>query len=127
VVLVAPPGHHLEIVADGGARLTDTAPVHFSRPSADRLFESAARSCGVISGVILTGAGMDGAAGAVAVRAAGGHVIVQDRATSACFGMPRAAIDAGAADDILPLQNIGPAVLQLARNGYDGYSGIAGI
>ena len=64
-------------------------------------------------GVVLTGAGNDGASGAVAIKAAGGVVIAQDKATSAFFGMPGAAIEAGAVDFVLPLDDIAPALMRL--------------
>jgi two-component system chemotaxis response regulator CheB len=112
-VYVAPPAFHTEILG-GAIRLTSTERLHFVRPSADRLFTSAALTGRTIA-VILTGSGHDGAAGALAVRAAGGVVIVQDEATSEHFGMPRAAIDAHAVDWVLPLERIGPAMDSLAR------------
>jgi two-component system chemotaxis response regulator CheB len=111
---IAPPGHHLVIAGGGMLHLTDTAPVHFSRPSADRLFESAARAFGPAIGVILTGTGIDGATGSAAIKAGGGIVIVQDEATSAFFGMPQAAIDAGGVDYVLPLDEIAATVIRLA-------------
>jgi two-component system, chemotaxis family, protein-glutamate methylesterase/glutaminase len=112
-VYIAPPGVHAEL-RHGRIVLTHTAPVHFSRPSADRSFLSAAAQ-GRVIGVVLTGAGMDGAAGVVAIKAAGGVVIAQDAATSAYFGMPRAAIDTGAVEYVLPLLEIGRTLSKLAR------------
>jgi len=116
--VIAPPARHLTIAGGGIVRLTNTAPVHFSRPSADQLFASAARAFSPVIGVILTGTGTDGAEGAAAVKAAGGVVIVQDEATSDFFGMPNAAIHAGAVDYILPLEEIAATLMQLA--GSDG-------
>jgi two-component system, chemotaxis family, protein-glutamate methylesterase/glutaminase len=115
VVYVAQPGFHLEIGAGYRVQLTNTERVHFSRPSADRLFQSGAAACSPMIGVVLTGAGSDGASGAVAIKAAGGVVIAQDKATSAFFGMPGAAIEAGAVDFILPLESIAPALMRLLR------------
>jgi two-component system, chemotaxis family, protein-glutamate methylesterase/glutaminase len=115
VVYVAPPGRHLEIVAAGMIVLTSEPLVHFLRPSADRLFESAARSLGPIIGVILSGTGTDGSEGARAIRAAGGLVIAQDEASSAFFGMPHAAIDAGVVDRVLALNEIAPALRALTE------------
>ena len=112
-VYVAPPGCHMIVAPGYAVRLTHEAPVHFVRPAADRLFESAARSCAPVIAVILTGTGSDGAAGAAAVRASGGIVIAQDQATSAFFGMPQAAIDSGVVNYILPVDDIGPALMTL--------------
>jgi two-component system, chemotaxis family, protein-glutamate methylesterase/glutaminase len=114
VVYVAPPGCHMVIVAGGAIQLTHTEPVHFVRPSADELFESAARSFGPAIAVILSGCGADGATGATAVKALGGIVIVQDEATSTFFGMPQAAIDSGAVDYVLPLDDIAARLVNLA-------------
>jgi two-component system chemotaxis response regulator CheB len=96
-----------------GIRLGHSELVHFVRPSADRLFETAAEACGPIIGVVLTGTGSDGAAGARAIKKAGGTVIAQDQSSSAFFGMPQAAIEAGAVDRVLPLEAIGPALVEL--------------
>ena len=115
VVYVAPPDQHLIVTAGLVAQLNHTEPVHFLRPSADRLFESAARSCGPVIGVILTGTGSDGAAGVAAIKAAGGVVIAQDEASSAFFGMPQAAIGTGGVDFVLPLIAIGPALIELTE------------
>jgi len=114
VVYVAPPGWHMIIVPGGAITLTQSAPVHFVRPSADQLFESAARAFGPVIGVVLSGSGMDGAAGATAVKALGGTVIAQDEATAMFFGMPQAAIESGAVDYVLPLDDIAAQLVSLA-------------
>ena len=114
IVFVAPPGSHLLVDRRGFLSLSHRPPVHFVRPSADRLFESIAGSFGSRAvAVVLTGTGRDGATGAQAVKRAGGIVIVQDEATSEFFGMPRAAIEAGEVDMILPLDGIAPALESL--------------
>jgi two-component system chemotaxis response regulator CheB len=88
-------------------RLDDSRPVQFVRPSADVLFESAARCYGDrLLAVIMTGMGMDGTNGAKAVKSAGGRVIVQDESTSVIFGMPKAVLDSGMADQVVPLKDI---------------------
>jgi two-component system, chemotaxis family, protein-glutamate methylesterase/glutaminase len=113
-VFTAPPGAHLLVDARGFISLSQRPPVHFVRPSADRLFESIAASFGSRAvAVVLTGTGRDGATGAQAVKRAGGTVIVQDEATSEFFGMPSAAIKAGEVDMILPLDGIAPALESL--------------
>jgi len=113
VVYVAPPGWHMVIVPGGTIHLTHTAPVHFVRPSADELFESAARAFGPAIAVILSGTGIDGAAGATAVKALGGTVIAQDEATALFFGMPQAAIESGAVDFVLPVDDIAAQLVNL--------------
>jgi two-component system chemotaxis response regulator CheB len=112
-VYVAPAGRHLRIGADRTLSLTDTPPVHFSRPSADVLLGSLADSGIPMIAVVLSGRGQDGAAGSLRVRLGGGTVLAQDRATSQHFGMPGAAADAGAVDEALPLAAIAPRLLQL--------------
>ena len=108
---VAPGGHHLVLSECSGdsafMKLDDSRPVQFVRPSADVLFESAARCFGErLMAIVLTGMGMDGANGAKAVKSGGGRVIVQDETTSVVFGMPKAVVDSGMADMVVPLKDI---------------------
>jgi two-component system chemotaxis response regulator CheB len=115
VVHVAPPDAHLVVTAGGTLRLEASELVHHVRPSADRLLFSIAREYGGrCLTVVLSGTGIDGAAGATAVHDAGGWVVAQDEATSEHFGMPGAAILAGGVDEILSLEQIGAAVLDFA-------------
>lgn len=108
--IVAQSGLHLA-VSNGVVELVDTAKRQFQKPSADVLFESVAAAYGSqVVAVLLTGMGRDGADGCAAVRAAGGRTVVQDEATSVVYGMPRAAIESDAADEILPLDQIGRRV-----------------
>jgi len=114
---LAPGGYHLKVERRNGkgvvARLDDGDPVQFVKPSANVLFESAARCYGdKLLGVVLTGMGSDGAQGAKAIRAAGGRVIVQDEATSVIFGMARAVIGEKAADEVVPLDRIPERIIQ---------------
>jgi len=113
--LLAPSGHHL-VLAQGVARLSSAAPVDTFRPSVTPLFLSAARAYGSRAcGVILTGMGRDGAIGLKALKDAGAPTLAQDEASSAVFGMPRAAIELGAVDRVLPLDDIARALLELTR------------
>jgi two-component system chemotaxis response regulator CheB len=80
------------------------------------LFQSVAQHAGARAiGVMLTGMGADGAAGLLAMRHAGAHNLVQDEASSLIWGMPGAAAKLGAAQDVLPLEQIAPALQRLAR------------
>jgi two-component system chemotaxis response regulator CheB len=115
VVRVAAPDAHLLVDEGETLRLDHSELVHHVRPSADVLLLSlAANHRGPCTAIVLSGTGIDGAAGAAAVRRAGGRVFAQDEATSQYFGMPGAAILAGAVDEILPLDGIAPSVMQWA-------------
>lgn len=115
-VAVAPPDAHLLVDESDTLRLDRSQLVHHVRPSADVLLLSLAKNHpGPLASVVLSGTGIDGAAGAAAVRRAGGLVLAQDEATSQYFGMPDAAILAGGVTEILPLDAIGPAVIQWAE------------
>lgn len=103
-VYVAPDDHHLIATPAHHARLDHAPPVDGFRPSATVLFASVASSYAAAgAGVILTGMGRDGVDGLVALRAAGGLTLAQDEHTSVVYGMPGAAVDAGAAGEVLPL------------------------
>lgn len=113
-VLMAPPDSHL-LLSQGRLRLTQDPERHSCRPSIDVLFESFAQELGDEGvGCLLTGMGRDGAAGLLAIRRAGGTTIAQDEATSVVFGMPREAILLGAAEQVLPLDEIAPRLGVLA-------------
>jgi two-component system chemotaxis response regulator CheB len=122
VVYIAAPTLHLTI--DAGRRFvcTDGAMVNYVHSSADPLLRSAAEVYrdGAIA-VVLSGSGRDGAEGARAVALAGGHVLVQDQATSQAFGMPGAAISTGEVDAVLPVDQIGPELVRLASIGRPGH------
>jgi two-component system, chemotaxis family, protein-glutamate methylesterase/glutaminase len=113
IVYIAQPDMHL-IVRSGRLVLTDTAQVHFSRPSIDLLFQSVADSYGDRAiGVILSGSGVDGADGTRAIKAKGGTTLAQDPASAAHAGMPQAARATNCVDFTLPLEEIGPALTSL--------------
>jgi len=113
--VIAPGDAHLALEFSSGAyrtRLLKTPPVHHCRPAVDVLFRSAAEAGG--SGVVaalLTGMGSDGAIGLGAIRAAGGITIAEHESTCVVYGMPRAAIEAGAAEQVLPLPAIADAII----------------
>lgn len=118
-VYVAPGGRHLVLEReDGGARLQlrDEPPEHGVRPAADPLFRSAAAVFGPRAlGVVLTGMGRDGSEGLQAIVRAGGRGLVQDRATSAVYGMPAQAKASLSADAELPLGQMAAAIGRIAH------------
>lgn len=117
-IVIAPPDEHLLVNPDGTVTLSHSELVHFVRPSADLLFESAAGAYGASTiAVVLTGTGRDGALGVEAVKGKGGTIVVQDEATSEYFGMPGAAIATGCVDFVLPLDEIAGALATLVSNG----------
>ncbi len=121
-VLIAPGGQHLEVVRQIGTdtnistRLSSAPPVNYCRPSVDVLFRSAVEAFGGDTvAVVLTGMGHDGRDGCAALQSGGARVIVQDEATSVVWGMPGAVVNAGLADEVLPLADIAGSVMQLMR------------
>jgi two-component system, chemotaxis family, protein-glutamate methylesterase/glutaminase len=102
-VLFAPDGAHLVVQPGGRVHLSDAEPVMGHRPSADVTLTSLAKVYGPrVAGMLLTGMGSDGAHGLLAVRHAGGLTMVQNEESCVVFGMPRAAIEIGAAQRVLP-------------------------
>ena len=111
--LIAPGGSHLEVTARGRVRLSQAPPIGALRPRADVTIESAARHYGArITLVVLTGMGDDGLAGARAVRAAGGTILVEAERTCVVWGMPRSVEEAGLADAVLPLDAMPLAIAE---------------
>jgi two-component system chemotaxis response regulator CheB len=117
------PGHALlapggkQLVLEGGSqirvRIHDSAPGVIYKPSVDITFQSAVTALrGQVLAIVLTGMGADGREGARALKKHGAHIWVQDAASSVVFGMPAAVIDAGLADQILALADVGPALLR---------------
>lgn len=108
--LIAPGNKHMMLVRNGSTyhvRIEDGPLVNRHRPAVDVLFRSVAQSAGQNSiGIILTGMGDDGAKGLLEMREAGAHTIAQDEETCVVFGMPREAIHLGAADVVMPLNEI---------------------
>ncbi|KAB1188707.1 MULTISPECIES: chemotaxis-specific protein-glutamate methyltransferase CheB [Haloferax] len=106
-VRIAPGGSHLLVTGDRAGRLTlhlsDDEPLHGVKPAIDLTMASAAEVVDApLAGVLLTGMGRDGVEGMSRISRAGGHTVAQDEATSAIFGMPKRAIEAGCVDVIAP-------------------------
>jgi len=117
-VCLAPPGYHLLVERERTFALSIDARVSHARPSIDVAFESAASVWrrGLV-GVLLTGANADGTAGLRRVRELGGLALVQDPSTAEHPAMPRAAIAAGAYDQVLSIPAIAAALVKLAGAG----------
>jgi len=110
-IYVCPGSHHLRLTMGGKISLDSGPRIDGYRPCADVAFETVAAYARPLTiGVVMTGMGNDAAKGAKAVKAAGGYVIAQDEATSMIFGMPSEAIQAGAVDEVLPLDSIAAAL-----------------
>ena len=116
-IYVAPGGRHMVIGKQGAdtcVLLNDLPPVNFCKPAVDPLFDSAVPIFGAsILACVLTGMGHDGAAGSTRIANGGGSVIAQDEESSVVWGMPGAVAQAGAAAEILPLDQIGPKIVRL--------------
>lgn len=113
-IYMAPDDCHL-LVKRNQVWLEKSKPVNGLQPSVDRLFESVASNYGGSAiGILMTGMGQDGASGLLAMYKAGGHTIAQDEASSIVFGMPKAAIDIGAAREVLGLDQIAPRLAILS-------------
>ena len=114
--LIAPGEHHVELEWKNDSyriRLTQDPPVHHCRPSVDVLFRSAAATAGRRTiAVLLTGMGTDGALGMQAIHEAGGTTIAEHERTCIVYGMPRAAIQLGVVDAIVPLPLVAETILE---------------
>ena len=111
LALIAPGDHHLELSPDGSVRIIDGPEVNGVRPSVDVTMRSAAHVFGRrCVGVVMTGMGRDGCDGMKAIKAAGGATLVQDEHSSVIYGMPRACVEAGVVDKVVPLDNLADAV-----------------
>ena len=120
-ILIAPGDYHMRVRSNGGnvvVKLDQSPPENSCRPSVDVLFRSAGEVySGCVVSAILTGMGQDGLRGAEVLRASGAYVIAQDEATSVVWGMPRAVVDAGLADCVVPLAGVVPQVLKQIGGG----------
>ncbi len=111
-VYIAPGNYHMT-VANGGREilLNQDPPIGTLRPAADVLFNSAAPLGSDLISVILTGMGSDGAKGMTEIKKKGGYVIAESEETAIVYGMPKAVVDLGLADEIKPLQRIAGAIV----------------
>jgi two-component system chemotaxis response regulator CheB len=118
---IAPGGRQMRIVngaANGTIQITDDPPENNCRPAVDYLFRSAANHFpGRAMAVILTGMGSDGVLGLRLLKRHGCHVIAQDEASCVVYGMPRAAVEAGVVDLVLPLDQIAARIAAQVRGG----------
>lgn len=116
-VLIAPGDRHMRLARDSGnyiVRLSADAPVNRHRPSVDVLFHSCAEIAGAKAiGVLLTGMGEDGARGLLHMRQSGAATLAQDEASSVIFGMPKVAIDLGAVDHVVSLNQLAENIMKL--------------
>jgi len=113
-VYVSPSEKHMQIRRGRRISLTDRRAKDIYRPSCDKLLASAADVYGSRTiGIILTGMGSDGVLGIKSIKEAGGATIAQDQKTSVVFGMPRAAIEGGYVDSILPIEEISAGIVVL--------------
>jgi len=120
VALVAPGNQHMVLRRNGARYIVEVKggpQVHHQRPSVDFLFHSVAGQAGPNAvGVILTGMGSDGAQGLLGMRQAGAHTLAQDEASCVVFGMPKEAIENGAAEQVVPLKNVSRKVIEIFTN-----------
>jgi two-component system chemotaxis response regulator CheB len=120
-VFVAPGDFHLTIRKEGGSsfvKLNKEPAIGGLRPAVDPMMVSVAEAYGAKTiGVILTGMGHDGAKGMQAIKRLRGLTIAEDQSTSVVFGMPKAAIEAGVVDTVLPLPQIADGIVQCLKRG----------
>jgi len=119
LALVAPGGRHMQLKRSGAqyfVEVLDGPPVNRHKPSVDVLFRSVARHAGHNAlGVIMTGMGDDGARGLLAMREAGARTVAQDEASCVVFGMPKEALQLGAAQCTESLENLPRLITDYAR------------
>jgi two-component system chemotaxis response regulator CheB len=113
LALLAPGDFHLTVRRGGRVALEKTPPVHGVRPSVDITMEAVASLYGAATvGIVLTGMGVDGTSGALAIRRAGGVIMAEDEATCVVYGMPRSVVEAGAANKVVRLEAMADAIVE---------------
>ncbi|MFM1905155.1 MAG: hypothetical protein RLZZ440_3055 [Planctomycetota bacterium] len=119
--VIAPGDSHLAVERQGGGfrtRLLQTPPLHHCRPAVDVLFRSAAEAAGSrVVAALLTGMGSDGAIGMQSIQAAGGATLAEAEASCVVYGMPKAAIELGVVDRVVPLAEMPEAIIAAACHG----------
>lgn len=117
-VYIAPGSYHMRIKDEGALRrikLGQDPPVGNHRPAVNVMYDSVASLGSKLVAVIMTGMGCDGLDGMKKIKAAGGFSIAQDEATCVVYGMPKAVVDAGLADEICPIQDIARAIVTAVK------------
>lgn len=118
-VYIAPGNYHMTVRSSGGIpkiSLNQDPPLGSHRPAVDILFDSLVPFGNQLVSVILTGMGSDGAAGMQKIKQAGGYIIAESEATAVVYGMPKAVVDLGIADEVLPVQQVASAIVKAVKN-----------
>ena len=114
-VYIAPGNYHMKVQPAAGAGkkivLTQEPPVGNHRPAVNVLFDSVAQFGSDLVSVIMTGMGSDGCEGMKKIKARGGYSIAQDESSCVVYGMPKAVVEAGLADEVRPLNQIAEAIV----------------
>lgn len=117
-VYIAPGNYHLRIVPNGSSRkilLSQEPPVGNHRPAVNVMYDSVAQFGRDLVAVIMTGMGCDGCEGMKKIKSNGGYSIAQNEETSVVYGMPKAVVDAGLADEVQPLESIAKAIVEAVK------------
>ena len=117
-VYIAPGNYHMTIKGTGSGRaisLNQDPPLASHRPAVDVLFDSVVQYGREVVSVILTGMGCDGAAGMKKIKKAGGYIIAESGDTCVVYGMPKAVVDSGIADEVLPVQQVAGAIVEAVK------------
>ncbi len=117
-VYIAPGNYHMRVKQEGSIRkiqLSQEPPVGNHRPAVNVLFDSVASVKKELVSVIMTGMGCDGCEGMKKIKQQGGYSIAQDEETSVVYGMPKAVVDAGLADEVRPVQEIAAAIVAAVK------------
>lgn len=117
-VYIAPGNYHMTVKSNGSDRvisLNQDPPLGSHRPAVDIMFDSVVQFGRDVVSVILTGMGCDGAAGMKKIKNAGGYIIAESSESCVVYGMPKAVVDSGIADEILPVQQVAGAIVKAVK------------